>query len=48
MDHDLMKQGDILLYDNGADKQFVSVVFHDETFWLTQSGMAELLAKESK
>ena len=42
MDHELMKQGDILLYDNGIDKQFVSVVFQDETFWLTQNGMAEL------
>ena len=42
MDHELMKQGDILLYDNGADKQFVSVVFKDETFWLTQKAMAEL------
>ncbi|MBR2130979.1 MAG: virulence RhuM family protein [Oscillospiraceae bacterium] len=37
-----MKQGEVLLYDNGTDKQFVSVVFKDETFWLTQSGMAEL------
>ena len=42
MDHELMKQGDILLYDNGIDKQFVSVVFQDETFWLTLNGMAEL------
>ena len=42
MDHELMKQGDILLYDNGTDKQFISVVFQDETFWLTQNGMAEL------
>ena len=42
MENDLMKQGEILLYDNGTDKQFVSVVFKDETFWLTQSGMAEL------
>ena len=42
MDHELVKQGDILLYDNGTDKQFVSVVFQDETFWLTQNGMAEL------
>ena len=38
----LPQHGEILLYDNGADKQFVSVVFKDETFWLTQSGMAEL------
>lgn len=36
------QHGEILLYDNGTDKQFVSVVFKDETFWLTQSGMAEL------
>ena len=32
----------ILLYNNGGEKEFVSVVFKDETFWLTQSGMAEL------
>lgn len=38
----LPQHSEILLYDNGADKQFVSVVFKDETFWLTQSGMAEL------
>ena len=35
-------QGEILLYENGGEKEFVSVVFQDETFWLTQSGMAEL------
>ena len=35
-------QGEILLYDNGGQKEFVSVVFKDETFWLSQSGMAEL------
>ena len=34
--------GEILLYDNGGQKEFVSVVFKGETFWLTQSGMAEL------
>ena len=34
--------GEILLYENGGKKEFVSVVFQDETFWLTQSGMAEL------
>ena len=33
---------EILLYENGGEKEFVSVVFQDETFWLTQSGMAEL------
>ena len=36
------QSGEILLYDNGGDKQFVSVVFKDETFWLTQKAMAEL------
>ena len=30
----LPQHSEILLYDNGADKQFVSVVFKDETFWL--------------
>ena len=38
----LPQHGEILLYDNGTDKQFVSVVFRDETFWLTQKAMAEL------
>ena len=38
----LPQHGEILLYNNGTDKQFVSVVLKDETFWLTQSGMAEL------
>lgn len=34
--------GEILLYSHGGEKEFVSVVFQDETFWLTQNGMAEL------
>lgn len=42
MEQDMMKSGEILLYDNDGDKEFVNVVFQDETFWLTQSGMAEL------
>lgn len=42
MDNELVERGEILLYDNGGEKEFVSVVFQDETFWLTQSGMAEL------
>ena len=37
-----MQQGEILLYHNNGEKEFVSVVFREETFWLTQSGMAEL------
>ena len=35
-------QGEILFYDNGGQKEFVSVVFKDETFWLTQKAMAKL------
>lgn len=42
MDQRPMQQGEILLYSNDGEKEFVSVVFRDETFWLTQSGMAEL------
>lgn len=42
MGNELLPSGVILLYNNGSEKEFVSVVFKDETFWLTQSGMAEL------
>lgn len=42
MGKDLMPSGEILLYNNGGEKEFVSVVFKAENFWLTQSGMAEL------
>ena len=42
MDNGLVERGEILLYDNGGEKEFVSVVFQDETFWLTQNSMAEL------
>lgn len=42
MDNEISKTGQVLLYDSGGSKEFVSVVFKDETFWLTQSGMAEL------
>ncbi len=42
MENGLAPQGEILLYNNGGEKAFVSVVFQDENFWLTQSGMAQL------
>ena len=42
MGNEMMGQGEILLYSNGSDKEYVSVVFNDETFWLTQKAMAEL------
>jgi hypothetical protein len=34
--------GEILLYGNDSDRVYVDVLFQDETFWLTQKGMAEL------
>ena len=42
MGNEMMGQGEILLYSNGSDKEYVSVVFKDETFWLTHKAMAEL------
>ncbi len=42
MDSELMKSGEVLLYSDHEGREFVSVVFRNETFWLTQSGMAEL------
>ena len=37
-----MTSSEILLYDSGEHREYVRVLFQDETFWLTQSGMAEL------
>lgn len=37
-----MKSGEVLFYSDGSGKEFVSVVFQDENFWLTQGGMAQL------
>lgn len=42
MGNELLPQGEILFYNSGGEKEFVSVVFKDETFWLSQKGMAEL------
>ena len=42
MSEEMVNGGEILLYQNGAEKEIVNVVFHDENFWLTQKGMAEL------
>lgn len=38
----MMERSEILLYSDENGKEFVSVVFKDETFWLTQKAMAEL------
>lgn len=42
MEHEMMKHSEILLYSDENGKEFVNVVFMDETFWLTQKAMAEL------
>ena len=42
MDNEMIKQGGVLLYSNDNSKEYVNVIFKDETFWLTQSSMAEL------
>ncbi len=36
------KSGQVVLYQNGNEKEVISVVFENETFWLTQKAMAEL------
>ena len=42
MNNDIANRGEILLYSDQNGREFVSVVFKDETFWLTQKGMAKL------
>mgnify|MGYP002524584189 CR=1 FL=1 len=44
MSNEITNRGEVLLYSDESGKEYVSVVFKDETFWLTQSGMAELFA----
>ena len=42
MNNDVANRGEILLYSDENGKEFVNVIFKDETFWLTQKAMAEL------
>lgn len=42
MGNELANRGEILLYSDDSGKEFINVVFKDETFWLTQKAMAEL------
>ena len=44
MSNEIANRGEVLLYSDESGKEYISVVFKDETFWLTQSGMAELFA----
>ena len=36
MGNEIIHQGDVLLYSDENGKEFVNVVFMEETFWLTQ------------
>ena len=47
MDNEMIKQGEVLLYSNDNSKEFVNVIFKDETFWLTQKAMGELFGCSS-
>ena len=42
MGNEIANRGEILLYSDESGKEFISVVFKYETFWLTQRAMAEL------
>ena len=42
------KSGQIILYSTDTQKEYVNVVFKDETFWLTQKSMAELFDVNSQ
>ena len=44
MRNEITGRGEVLLYSDESGKEYVSVVFKDETFWLTQKAMAELFA----
>ena len=42
MNNDIANRGEILLYSDENGKEFVNVIFKDETFWMTQKAMSEL------
>lgn len=42
MRNEITGRGEVLLYSDESGKKYVSVIFAEETFWLSQSGMAEL------
>ena len=42
MGNEIANLGEILLYNDEGEKQYVRVIFAEETFWLSQNGMAEL------
>lgn len=42
MRNEIAGRSEVLLYSDESGKEYISVVFKDETFWLTQKAMAEL------
>lgn len=42
MRNEIAGRGEVLLYSDESGKEYISVLFAEETFWLSQSGMAEL------
>ena len=42
MRNEITGRGEVLLYSDESGKEYISVIFKDETFWLTQKAMAEL------
>lgn len=42
MSKEIAKSGEILLYSYEGTKEYIDVYFRDETFWLTQSAIADL------
>lgn len=47
MDKKIVKQGEVLLYADDKSKEYIKVIFKDETFWLTQKAMGELFGCSS-
>ncbi len=47
MDKKIVKQGEVLLYGDDKSKEYIKVIFKDETFWLTQKAMGELFGCSS-
>ena len=43
MSNDIANRGEILLYSDENGREFVNVIFKDETFWLTQKAMSDCL-----
>ena len=48
MGNEIANHSEILIYSNDSDKEYVSVIFAEENFWLSQNGMADLFACTSE